>query len=132
MLRRIIHIALSFLLLFASTGLSLYKHYCGQELQEVSLLQAHTCCEDTELPADANDCCANETDAYRLDVDFQPANGPQLTLVAVLSPALASQLLQLMQRIQPETLLSTPFTGESGPPPLRSLSYLSQIQQFLI
>lgn len=67
MFRIITHIALSFLLLFATMGLTVSKHYCCEELIEVSInAEAEPCCGDMG----SSDCCHDETEIYQFDEDF--------------------------------------------------------------
>lgn len=63
MLKKSVHIILSFLLLVATSGLFLSKHYCGGKLLSVSLFQtASSCC-------DSDSCCQHETAIIQLDWD---------------------------------------------------------------
>ncbi len=64
MIKKITHIAISFLLLAATTGILVSKHYCGDFMVGISLFdEADSCC-------DSDSCCHNETDFYQLDEDF--------------------------------------------------------------
>ncbi len=65
MLRKISHIIIALLLLVTTMGLTIDKHYCGTRLVSVSILnEADSCCDMT------NDCCHDDTDTYKLDVDY--------------------------------------------------------------
>ena len=64
MLRKASHTILSVLLLTATIGLAISKHYCGGELVSTKIFaEADSCC-------DSGDCCQNETETYQLDEDF--------------------------------------------------------------
>ncbi|NCA85431.1 MAG: hypothetical protein EOM83_07630 [Clostridia bacterium] len=64
MLKRIIHIALSFVLLVTTIGMVVSKHYCQDDLVSVSLFtDAESCC-------DMANCCHNETEVFQLKADF--------------------------------------------------------------
>ena len=64
MLKKSIHILISILLLFATAGVSISAHYCGDKLRSVSLMSTpDSCCDDAS-------CCHNETHFYQLDDDF--------------------------------------------------------------
>ena len=64
MLKKIGHIVLSLLLLLATTGMAVSKHYCGDSLVSTVLFgEADPCCE-------SGSCCQNESSFYQLDEDF--------------------------------------------------------------
>lgn len=64
MLKKSIHIFTVLLLLFATTGISVSAHYCGDKLRSVSFMSApDSCCDDAS-------CCHNETHFFQLDDDF--------------------------------------------------------------
>jgi hypothetical protein len=64
MVKRISHISLSFLLLIATAGFAVSKHYCGEDLVSVNLFnEAESCCDD-------GNCCHNETVFYQVGEDF--------------------------------------------------------------
>jgi hypothetical protein len=66
--RNFLHIALSFILLVATTGLSFSYHYCMGRLKEISLKQDKTpCCP---LSESSSDCCDHETVTLTVDDDF--------------------------------------------------------------
>ena len=64
MLKSFSHIVLSFLLLAATTGMAVSKHYCGDFLISTALFsEAEFCC-------DSENCCRNENEFYQLNEDF--------------------------------------------------------------
>jgi hypothetical protein len=75
MLRNVSHIVLALLLLSATTGMAVSKHFCDDFLISISLYtEAETCCND-------GNCCHNESTFYQLDEDFSiPASAqiPQI------------------------------------------------------
>jgi hypothetical protein len=75
MIKRVSHIGLIFLLLSATTGMTVSKHYCGNFLvSTVFFGEAESCC-------DSGNCCHNESAFYQLDEDFSiPASAqiPQI------------------------------------------------------
>lgn len=112
-LKAIASILLASLLLVASTGVVLQKHYCGGKLKEVSLYsKVKSCSERTEthkpschkavvLPAchkqtaqvqPHNGCCENETEYHHSDDYTQPTQlsldhtGPWVALFAYTLP----------------------------------------------
>ncbi|MFP4092397.1 MAG: HYC_CC_PP family protein [Cyclobacteriaceae bacterium] len=68
MIKKIFHIALSLILLVATTGMAISKHYCGGELSkvEMGMEKIHCCDEPQEMP---DDCCEDEHLTYQLPQD---------------------------------------------------------------
>jgi hypothetical protein len=74
-MRKYISIILLFSIGASSSGFTLSKHFCGDDLADVQLNQVvNSCCSDPgEMP---DDCCHNELDqalldSYSLDVNIQ-------------------------------------------------------------
>jgi hypothetical protein len=66
-LNSILSIGLSFLLIVSTSGIIINRHYCGDNLMEVSTSQpAKSCCTE-------NSCCRSETTFLQVDEDFIPA-----------------------------------------------------------
>ncbi len=65
MLSKISHIFLSLVMLFTTMGLTIDKHYCGTRLVSVSIFSETESCFDM-----TSDCCHDDTDTYKLDVDY--------------------------------------------------------------
>ncbi len=88
MLKRIAHIIFALLLLTATTGFALSKHYCGTDVVSVSInSEAESCCDDMG----SDDCCRNETEHLQLKVDFVNSSIDfqfQETDIDILFPAL--------------------------------------------
>ena len=81
MTRKILHISISVILLVATTGITVSKHYAGGKLFSVSITgEAKSCCEHD------CDCCDNSVDTYRLTADYiisantYPADEPVVDL----------------------------------------------------
>ncbi|MFC2186153.1 hypothetical protein ACFCT7_02470 [Fulvivirgaceae bacterium LMO-SS25] len=69
-MKRAIHISISFLLILATTGVSMSKHICMDRLMDVSLgNKTEACCPFMEAAED--DCCENEVIAFEIDNEFQ-------------------------------------------------------------
>lgn len=49
-----------FIYLFSVCGITINKHFCGGELESVTLIEKGSCCEGEEA-GEADDCCADET-----------------------------------------------------------------------
>lgn len=53
-----------------ATGIPVYLHYCGGELEEISYLtKANSCCGDEDTGEDS-DCCKNESHILKNSTDF--------------------------------------------------------------
>ncbi len=64
MIRKISNIIIAIILLVSTTGFTISKHYCGNELITVEINgEAESCC-------DSPDCCHTETQFNKLNVDF--------------------------------------------------------------
>jgi hypothetical protein len=71
MLKKILHISISILLVAATTGVTINKHYSGGKLYSFSITgKAQSCCE-----TDCN-CCENSTDTFRLTADYLISTNP--------------------------------------------------------
>ena len=68
MFKKISHIILSLLLLFATVGMAVSTHYCAGELVDVSVYgSSDNCCS-------GGDCCQNEVHIFQVKDSFaQPA-----------------------------------------------------------
>ncbi len=65
MLNKAAHIVLTMLLLIATIGLTVEKHYCGTRLVSVSLFGDPDPCCDTDAG-----CCHNDSDTFVLKADY--------------------------------------------------------------
>jgi len=64
MLKKASHIILTIILLVATTGLVLSKHYCNEELVTVSFFDiSDSCCDDSS-------CCHDESEIHQLNVEY--------------------------------------------------------------
>lgn len=64
MLKKAAHIIITLTLLFATTGVMVSKHYCGNKLRDIAVMkEAATCC-------DSDTCCHTESEFFQLDDDF--------------------------------------------------------------
>jgi hypothetical protein len=71
MIKKFFHIALSLMLLVATTGMAISKHYCGGELSQVEMgVEKMHCCDDPQdMP---EDCCSDEHITFQIpQEDFQ-------------------------------------------------------------
>jgi len=79
-MKNISNILVSFILLVATTGIVVNKHYSAGKLFSVSLYaEAESCCADGDLCG----CCDVETQVAQLKTDFQASSQtcPQITAI---------------------------------------------------
>ena len=123
MMKKFNHIAFTLLLLLATTGMAVSKHYCGDSLISTVLFgEAEPCC-------DTGSCCHNETLLYQLDEDFsapQTINTPDLQEVAVLGFTI------LVFNQTPADKHFKTFHNNNSPPPYTVTEFLSLTQVFLL
>lgn len=81
-MQKIRNIIIILSLLVSTTGVSLSKHYSRGTLYSVALFgNAESCCE---IPCD---CCDDETDFMKLDVDFVSStfDSPEISVIDIFS-----------------------------------------------
>ena len=67
-MRKAVIISLAFLILTSSVGVTISRHFCGDELKHVAFnSKPDKCCEMDMLM----DCCHDETDHYGIADEFQ-------------------------------------------------------------
>ena len=121
MFKKSIHILISILLLFATAGVSVSAHYCGDMLRSVSFMSTpDSCCDDAS-------CCHNETHFYQLDDDFTFIN----TEIKFLS---GQQVINYPRPFEAMTVAEKSISSFYSDIPLhpRIRSYLALIQSFLL
>ncbi len=124
MIKSFSHIALSFLLLIATMGMAVSKHYCGDALIATSFFEeADTCC-------DSGNCCHNEEDFIQLDEDFSPPAFSQLP--GVIGFDLFSTGAGQYFTLFPNELVLRLYSERKPPPPLKIQTILSLKQAYLL
>jgi len=64
MIKKVSNILMVMLLLLATSGITMSKHYCGNNLRSVGIFSVpQSCC-------DAPGCCHTETEVYQVKNDF--------------------------------------------------------------
>lgn len=124
MLRKSSHIILSALLLFATVGLVISKHYCsGSRVSTSFFAEAKSCCDDS-------DCCHNESKVYQLHEDFtlvSLSEIPQTTEFEFLDFAILTFNVIKFDSEETEVL----FVADLPPPP-KIQTILAQNQAYLL
>ena len=122
MLKRISHIVISIMLLVATTGLTIGRHYCDELIMPSNdSSETHSCCDKS------SECCHHEFNTLRLDSEFESSEGKtDFSQLAVLAP-------QPFVFIEEEILVSviSKFHYE-GPLPPNNQELLSNIQVYIL
>lgn len=118
---------LAVLLLIATTGVTLNKHYCMGRLQSVAIFQSAQNCMDDE-GAEPMPCCQDVSEELKLDevakASFEFKGAPDLVPMAIVSFILLDHDLLTSTKGQNQYLSYTPPALEKDVPVL--------IQSFLI
>ena len=67
-MRKAVIISLAFLILTSSVGVTISRHFCGDELKHVAFNSKPDKCCEMDMPMD---CCHDETDHYGIEDEFQ-------------------------------------------------------------
>ena len=124
MLRKTSHIILSTLLLFATVGLTISKHYCSGNHVSTSIFgEAEACCGDS-------DCCHNESEVYQMHEDYS------LVSISEVPQTAEFELLNFAILVYNFTIIETEesedFFEADLPPPPKIQVVLSQKQSYLL
>jgi len=71
--KRFLSIALLFLYLLSSAGVTVTAHYCGGDLASLSLFKHISCCCDESQEAKEEGCCKNENKQLKITADQNKA-----------------------------------------------------------
>ncbi len=125
-MRQIVSVFLLCSVLVSSTGFTLSKHFCGENLAHITLNETKTCCDGEEdMPSD---CCHDEFEQLLLDdsqVDHQLLQLQPLKFFTL-------NVLTHFLSFSPEANVSvSPWTAFPSPPLPDTAVYL-RVQSFLI
>lgn len=124
MFKTLSHIIISLLLLITTTGMTISKHFCNENLISTSLYaETKSCCGE-------DSCCHHETEFFHLKENFQPSFTTQLPC-SVEIDLIASEVSQL---IYDDTALSNQpsFIEVKPPSPPKLQTFLSLKQAYLL
>ena len=133
-MRQIVSVLLLFSVLASSTGFTLTKHFCGEELAHVAIgSEVKPCCGDDEkqdMPDDCchSGCCHDELDQALLDdsqLDYQTL---QLQPLAFFTVSVLAHFL----RHNAEAPTVSPLWTAFHSPPVPGISVYLRVQSFLI
>lgn len=122
MIKNIGHIVFAIFMLVTTAGVTISKHYCGNNLQSISVvLEAKNCCD---IPSG---CCHNEEVTLKIQDDFSPSiiafDFSQSTCHVPLFVTFIEAYVE-----NPASFLLADY---SLPPP-KVLTVLSQLQTYLL
>ena len=124
MLRKASHIIFSALLLIATVGMTISKHYCGGNHVSTSFfVEAKSCC-------DSGGCCQNETETFQLDEDFSVSSIIEVPETA--HSEIISVALVLLEKTFEENENKSEFIISDLPPPPKIQTSLSKKQLYLL
>jgi len=122
MLKKISHILLAMLLLVTTMGMTVSKHFCGDDLKSISLFtEAESCCD---IPTG---CCHDELVTVDIQDDFSASvfhfNFEQLAIILPIA-------IQLVDEEMLQNYPSVVFYETPAPPLLQTV--LSNLQTYLL
>jgi len=121
MIRKLIHILMVVFLLASSTGVTFYEHYCGGELEKISIYSAPDSCCGTDC-----NCCHNESFSVKIHDDFSATAFHFAFQLFGTTIPVAQSLFNEQDKVSSQ-LIS--FVTDS-PPPLSGRSILTSICVF--
>jgi len=127
MFRKIGHILLIAILLIATMGFSLSKHYCGSRLVEVKInTEAKSCCAN----GCKSNCCHNENIHYQLKENFVGSAHQEVTQAVQLDLLFPAEST-LFAAVAGDIVENAVYPKESPPPKPLHIK-LSEIQTYLL
>jgi hypothetical protein len=121
-MQRLGAILLSLTYLVSTTGVTIAKHYCGGELESVSLTGAgHCCCEDG-VDLQGITCCGDEVVQLKVDTQHVAAK------VFVAQPAVTMPMVAVVAVTQAAPITLPAIFDERRPPPLNAPIYFPAIR----
>jgi hypothetical protein len=121
-MQRLGAILLSLTYLVSTTGVTIAKHYCGGELESVSLTGVgHCCCEDG-VDVQGITCCGDEVVQLKVDTQHVAAK------VAVAQQAVAVPIVTPIMVNQAALITLPALFDERRPPPLNAPIYFPAIR----
>ena len=131
MSKRFFSFLLALVFLLSTTGISVYKHYCGDFLEGISIYhQDNPCMDDSESDGcdmgSAMSCCSDDMEFYQLSVDLHKVSNQKIEFdlnhFVVLQSIVLPKLIE-----ERETILRQ----EKAPPELYKLPIYKQNQQLI-
>lgn len=121
MIKKISHIIFALLILASTAGMTISRHYCGDTLKNISILNVDKSCCDNP------DCCHNESETYVIEDRYSVSTfNYEFTILAMIVPVLYEQHLDSLLDENSELLWI------DAPPPPKIQTFLAQSQAFLL
>tara|TARA_B100001109_G_C18862293_1_gene474731 strand:+ start:3719 stop:4129 length:411 start_codon:yes stop_codon:yes gene_type:complete len=131
MSKRFFSFLLSLVFLLSTTGISVYKHYCGDFLEGISIYhQDNPCIDDNESDGcsmgSAMSCCSDDMEFYQLTVDLHKVSNQKIEFDLQAFEVLNTLLLPVLVE-EDEKILDI----QKAPPELYELPIYKQNQQLI-
>jgi len=124
MKRKIAHILFMLVLMVSTTGYTLTKHYCGNDLVDVSITGNVDRCCDME-----GGCCHDESQTFQLQVDYtSPIVTDHVDYFSFVTFEIP--VLQIGNPEKSNTLLAGLIPAAESPPPKEVSLFLADIQVY--
>ncbi|MFB6318587.1 hypothetical protein [Saccharicrinis sp. FJH54] len=124
-MRLIVNIAVSLMMIVATTGITISKHYCHNHLVDVSVNHHSDKCCDTGCNS-----CKDEVSSYKVTDNFLGPDVMASLPLNVIQLYLNTALFLQKVSTEPESHYFTEL--DTGPPPAKTISRLSELQTFII
>ncbi len=122
MTKNFFHITILVIMMVSTMGFTITKHYCGEDLIDLSIASEVENCCDME-----GDCCHNEQQTYQMEEDYTaPVVVDKVVYIGFVIFEIPEFLIELQETT--ETLIAD-HSGES-PPPKGVPHFLSNIQVY--
>lgn len=130
-MKKIAAIVMAIFFLLNVVELSVYAHYCGDELQSASVMvAADSCCDDDDsAPETGNDCCHNKVETIKIKDDFLSVAKVQQAKMFPVELFLFAFHITFQSKL---TDLHTPMAVNFKGPPPRNCPIILLTQTFLI
>jgi hypothetical protein len=123
MLKKTLHITLSFLLLFSTAGFTITNHFCGKTLVRTAInSEPEPCC-------DMEGCCHNESEHFQVKDDFCITDNISVITAPVID--VFFNTIFITQLYRPSDTSFRSFPVAESPPPLKTDTLLSLFQTYL-
>ena len=121
-MKRFLHIIVAVLLLFATTGFTITKHYCSGNLVDVAInAMPDPCCDMGEA------CCTNESETFQLKENLERIQSVNLDNEISFDIQLIFTELLKINTVE----IAVPISSfDKGIPPPDVTAFLADIQSF--
>lgn len=129
MLKKVAHIAIVILLLLATTGVSVYKHYCGNTLISKTIgMQKKSCCGDAHCNS-----CHNDIANFKISDDFEASYfdiNLKASATRILDKLIDNILIGLYSSFSPSAVYLIYHSAYTEPPLLACADRCARLQVY--